>query len=250
MKDLTYRLTRGTTDQAVTMLEGWRVEEIAEYLDKKQVVTKDEFLEAASKKYSYNFLPTYSNLDHPYRQLEGYLFPDTYQTAAQSSAETIINTMLKNFETRVTPQMRQDLSRNKLSLGETIILASIVEREGAKESDRALVAGILLKRIQTPGWKLDSDDTVQFALGYEEKNKTWWRKDISQGDLAVNSPYNTRKNDGLPPTPIDSPGLSSIKAAIYPQASDYWFYVADSQGITHYAKTIDEHNVNVQKYLR
>lgn len=249
MKDLTYRLSRGTTDQTITTLEGWRLEEIAESLEKKQIITKDEFLEAAAKNYSYDFLPNYSgSLDHPYRKLEGYLFPDTYQIAAQSSAETIINTMLKNFSVRVTAQMRSDAVKNKLTLDETMRLASIVEREGAKDADRALVAGILIKRFQTPGWKIESDVTVQFALGYEAKNKTWWRKDITSDDLNIDSAYNTRKNGGLPPTPIASPGLSSIKATLYPKASDYWFYVADSAGITHYARTIEEHTANIQKY--
>ena len=92
MKDLTYRLSRGTTDQTITTLEGWRLEEIAESLDKKQIVTKDEFLEAAAKTYSYDFLPTgLANLDRPYRNLEGYLFPDTYQISAQSSAESSVS---------------------------------------------------------------------------------------------------------------------------------------------------------------
>lgn len=249
MKDLTYRLTRGTTDQAITTLEGWRIEEIAEYLDKKQIVTKDEFLEAASTgKFDYDFLPSYSGgLDHPYRRLEGYLFPDTYQVAAQSSAETIINTMLKNFDTRVDAKMRSDVASG-LGLPQSIIMASIVEREGAKDQDRALVAGILEKRLATSGWKLESDVTVQFAHGYDTKEKTWWKKDLTVDDLAIDSPYNTRKNGGLPPTPIASPGLASIKATIYPQASDYWFYVADSQGVMHYAKTIEEHLANIQKY--
>lgn len=251
MKELTYSLTRGTTDQTVTTLEGWRIEEVAEYFDKKQVVSRDEFLEAAgSAKFNYDFLPSYSNLDQPYRRLEGYLFPDTYKVAAQSSAETIINIMLRNFSARVTPKMREDLAKNKLTLAETVNLASIVEREAALDSDRAIVAGILLKRLQTPGWRLEADATLQYGLGYDKNEKTWWKKGLTEDDLKSGSSYNSRLQGGLPPTPISSPGLSSISAAIYPQASEFWYYINDKTGKAHYAKTLEEHNANVQQYLR
>jgi UPF0755 protein len=250
MKDLTYRLARGTTDQKITILEGWRIEEIAQYLEKSQVLSKEEFLESAgTAKLDYNFLPTYSSLDRPHRRLEGYLFPDTYEIAAQSSPEDIIKKMLNNFSGRLTGQMKEDVSKNGLSLPETITLASIVEREVRTDADRPVVAGILLKRLKTPGWKLESDVTLQFALGYDNQTKTWWRKDLTVQNLQLDSPYNTRKNSGFPPTPISSPGLASIKAAIYPQSSDYWFYLAGSDGAVHYAKTIEEHTANIQKYL-
>lgn len=251
MKELTYSLTRGTTDQTVTTLEGWRIEEVAEYFDSKKVVSRDEFLEAAgSAKFNYDFLPSYDKLDQPYRRLEGYLFPDTYKIAAQSSAETIINVMLRNFSSRVTSQMRADAAKNKISLAETINLASIVEREAAKEGDRAIVAGILLKRLQTPGWRLEADATLQYGLGYDKGEKTWWKRGITEDDLKSGSAYNSRLQAGLPPTPISSPGISSIKAAIYPQATEYWYYINDPTGAAHYAKTLEEHNANVQKYLR
>lgn len=250
LKDVTFRLSRGTTDQKITTLEGWRVEEVAQYLDQNHIVSKEEFLDAASNnKYVYSFLPDYSgtSLDKPYRRLEGYLFPDTYDIAAQSSADTIINIMLKNFGNRVDDTLRQDATKTGLSLAQTITLASIVEREANTDKDRKIVAGILLKRLQTSGWKLESDVTVQFLVG---KDGNWWPKDITADQLNIDSSYNTRKNDGLPPTPVDSPSLSSITAAANPQTSDYWFYLADKTGVVHYAKTIDEHNANVAKYLR
>lgn len=251
MKELTYSLTRGTTDQTVTTLEGWRIEEVAEYFDKNKVVSRDEFLEAAgSAKFNYDFLPNYDKLDQPYRRLEGYLFPDTYKIAAQSSAETIINVMLRNFSSRVTLQMRSDAAKNKLSLADSVNLASIVEREAAKDSDRSIVAGILLKRLQTPGWRLEADATLQYGLGFDKDEKTWWKKGITEDDLKSGSAYNSRLQGGLPPTPISSPGISSIKAALYPQATDYWYYINDSTGAAHYAKTLEDHNANVQRYLR
>lgn len=248
MKDLTYRIARGTTDQKITTLEGWRIEEVAEYLESKHILSKEEFLDAASNdRFSYDFLPQPSgNLDQPYRRLEGYLFPDTYDIAAQTSADDIIKRMLDNFGSRVDPKMRQAATKNGISLADTITLASVIEREAKTDTDRQLVAGILLKRLKTPGWKLESDVTVQFAVG---RSGNWWPKNLTQDQLGTNSPYNTRKVDGLPPTPIDEPSLSSINAVINQQPSDYWFYLAGKDGQVHYAKTIDEHNQNIAKYL-
>jgi UPF0755 protein len=250
LKEVVYHLARGTTDQRLTTIEGWRVEEIAEYLEKKKVISRDEFLEAAGKNvFNQDFLPAYqSNRDKPYRRLEGYLFPDTYFFAAQSSAEAIIKTMLQNFGARLTPPLRADTVKNKLSLAETMTLASIVEREVRRAEDRAIVAGILLKRYQTPGHRLEVDATVQYAIG---GIGSWWPVLADSGrNIAPESPYNTYTHDGLPPTPISSPGLASIKAVIYPQASDYWYYVSDSLGVMHFAKTIEEQNANAAKYSR
>lgn len=249
MKDLTYRLTRGTTDQEIRTIEGWRVEEIADYLDKKQVVSRDEFLEAAgSAKFNYDFLPTYTaSLDKPYRRLEGYLFPDTYEIPAQSSAETIINVMLKNFDARVTAQMRSDTATQNLTLPQAITVASIVEREARTDVNRAKVAGILIKRFQTTGHRLETDVTEQFIAGSSPK---WWGDLPDAGkNISPDNLYNTYTHDGLPPTPVDSPSLSSIKAAIYPTVTDFWFYLSGKDGVMHYAKTLEEHQANIQKYL-
>lgn len=251
MKGLTYQLARGTTDQAITILEGWRIEEIAEYLDKKQIVSRDEFLDAASNaKFDYDFLPSYASsggLDQPYRRLEGYLFPDTYDIAAQSSAETIIKKMLDNFAVRVTPQMRADATKENLTLTEVVNLASIVEHEARTDTNRALVAGILIKRLQTPGHRLESDVPEQFLNG---KSPNWWTElPDSARNISPDSPYNVYTHDGLPPSPVDNPSLSSIKAAIYSQPSDYWYYLTGKDGVMHYAKTIEEHQANIQKYL-
>ena len=251
-KELTYALARGTTDQTITIVDGWRIEQIADYLASKNIVSKQEFLDVASNYdiSKFSFLPRYTvSLDQPYRKLEGYLFPDTYQITAQSSAQVIITKMLDNFGRRVTPQLIAQTSQNNLSLADTITLASIVEREANTSTDRAIVAGILLKRLQTPGWKLESDVTVQFAVGYNSQSQTWWKNNLTSADLSINSPYNTRLNSGLPPTPIDSPSLSAIKAVIYPQTSNYWYYLAGKDGKMHYATTLAQHNANIQQYL-
>jgi UPF0755 protein len=95
---------------------------------------------------------------------------------------------------------------------------------------------------------LGSDPTVMYALGYQTDTKTWWKKDLTADDLLVNSPYNTRKNPGLPPGPIANPGLSSIQAALNPAKTDYLYFFADKQGHLHFATTLEGHNANIAKY--
>lgn len=251
LKELAYELSRGNTDRHITTIEGWRIEEIAEYLDQTKIVTKQEFLTAATSfdTSKYSFIPAYTTpLDQPYRKLEGYLFPDTYELAEKATATTIISKMLNNFTARIPEASRQ--SKTKLDFTQTVILASIVEREAKTDTDRAIVAGILFKRYNTPGWRIQADDTVQFALGYDALDKTWWKKNLTAQDLLINSPYNTRLADAFPPTPINSPSLSSIKASLRPTATDYWYYITGKDGTMHYAKTLDQQNANAAKYLR
>ena len=130
-----------------------------------------------------------------------------------------------------------------------IILASIVEREAKHDQDRSVVAGILKKRYQK-GWPLEADATIQYALGYDEIEKTWWRKKLSTEDLQIDSSYNTRINPGLPPTPICNPGLAAINAVITPKETSYWYYISDQKNNMHYATTLDAHNQNIEKYLQ
>jgi UPF0755 protein len=130
-----------------------------------------------------------------------------------------------------------------------MVLASLVEREGRTAKDRPVIAGILLRRLKAD-WPLQVDATLQYALGYQASDKTWWKKELTDDDKKINSPYNTYMNTGLPPQPICNPGMESIQAAIYPTSSEYWYYIHDPTGAVHYARTIAEHEANVAKYLR
>ena len=130
---------------------------------------------------------------------------------------------------------------------QTVILASIIEREAMYAVDRPLVASVFINRLNI-GMALGSDPTVMYALGYQADTKTWWKKDLTVDDLLINSPYNTRKNADLPPGPISNPGLSSIEAALAPAKTDYLYFFADKQGHLHFATTIEGHNANIQKY--
>jgi len=225
-------LTRGTEDIWVTIPEGLRMEEIAEILTNYKELAlfdKNEFLNLA--KYS-----------------EGYLFPDTYLLPKQMDALGLFNLFTDTFNKKVNIALADDLKNNTKSLEEILTMASIVEREAGGVGDQAQVAGILWNRINI-GMALQADATLQYANGYNKTQASWWTSPLA-ADKQINSPFNTYLNPGLPPRPICNPGLSAIKAALDPAVSDYLYYIHDRQGEIHLAKTIEEHNSNVQKYLR
>ena len=178
------------------------------------------------------------------------MFPQTYSIPKDATAGAVIEIFTNEFNKQVTAKMRQDIKSRGMTLDEVIILASIVEREGNSDTDRPMIAGVLLNRLKK-GMPLQADATVQYALNrYDYKNKTWWKKELTADDLAVKSVYNTYLHPGLPPAPISNPGIKSIEAVIYPKESDYLFYIHDMKGAAHFARTIEEHNANVAKYLQ
>lgn len=227
-KTIAQELTHGTLDVWVTTLEGWRVEEIANRLAKDLDLPEAEFLKVAE---------------------EGYMFPDTYLVPRDATAGAVARLFFENFEKKMTAKMQEDVKRQGLSLREVITLASIVEREGRTDADRPIIAGILLKRLAA-GWPLQADATLQYALGYQPQERSWWKKTLTEVDKQLKSSYNTYFVAGLPPGPISNPGLASIQAVLQPQETDYWYYLHDASGRVHFAKTLAEHNENVRKYLQ
>lgn len=187
---------------------------------------------------------------------EGYLFPETYLFGKDASAQTVVAKLSNTFSVKVTDQMRQDGKKLPLSFRELLTLASIVERETRTDDERPTVAGILMKRISAK-MPLQVDATLQYVAANKRCGTTytrgiecaWW--EIPTADVrSIKSAYNTYENSGLPPGPIANPSLSSIRAVIYPEDSPYWFYIHDTKGVIHYAKTGAEHQRNVDKYLR
>lgn len=227
-KTIAQSLTHGTLDVWVTALEGWRVEEIALKLAQELAIPEQEFLKAAK---------------------EGYMFPDTYLIPRDASAAAVAQIFYRNFQQKFDESLQNEARRKDLDEKEILILASIVEREAKFEEDRPVVAGIVLKRYQQD-WPLQADATIQYALGYQPNQKSWWKKALTKEDLKIDSTYNTYEDTGLPPAPICNPGLASIKAVVYPQETDYWYYLSDSQGQMHYAQTLEGHNQNIEDYLR
>ena len=221
-------LTVGMMDAWVTIPEGWRVEEIAMNVAKELNVPEKEFLAVAK---------------------EGYMFPDTYSIPQDATAGAVAKILTDTFYEKVTPQMTADAKKAGLSLSSVVILASLVEREGKTNQDRPVIAGILLNRLNQD-WPLQVDATLQYILGYQSQEKSWWKKELTNADKTIDSPYNTYMHAGLPPAPIANPGIDALNAVIYPTKTEYMFYIHDSKGTAHYAKTIEEHEKNVADYLR
>lgn len=223
----------------ITFPEGWDSQKMAKRLTENGL-GEEGFWEIVKNpgdlKEQFNFLK-----DGTVKSLEGYLFPDTYFFKKDESARSIVFKMLSNFEGKITSEMKSEIEKQKRSLEEVIILASIVEKEVNNTEDRKIASGIFLNRIKN-GQALQSCATLAYILGINKKQ-------YSYADTRVKSPYNTYLNPGLPPGPISNPGIDSIEAAIYPQDSEYNYFLSDPEtGKTYYAKTIAEHNANKERF--
>ncbi len=233
-------------------LRGWRSEEIANYLEVVAPARIDAaaFREMVSSRRglsgSYSFLTSLPEG----ASLEGYLFPDAYTVAPDTTAAALVDSMLARFDAAVTPAMRQAYGTLGLSLRDAVILASIIEKEAVLDEEKPLMAAVFLNRLAA-GMPLQADPTVQYALGYQAATGSWWKAPLSAEDLAVASPYNTYLAAGLPPGPISNPGLASLAAVANPAAVDYLFFVVDcaaaTPGAHAFRVTYDEHLANVAR---
>ncbi|MBQ2897337.1 MAG: endolytic transglycosylase MltG [Clostridia bacterium] len=225
----------------VTIPEGMEQREIAALLEKKGLVTADEFNSAAKiDNFDYWFLKGIKKRD---MELEGYLFPDTYEFSYEEDAKSIITKMLDNFNNKFTDNMKNRATQLGLNVDEVITMASIVEREVASKNELGLVAGVFFNRLdekrESAGF-LQSCATVQYIL--KERKLV-----LSISDTKIKSHYNTYLNKGLPIGPIASPGLNCINAALYPEDTDYLYFAADGKGKHYFAKTHDKHLENMKK---
>jgi UPF0755 protein len=221
----------------VTFPEGFNMYMIAERLSKNEIVPGAEFLHYAADRAFLDSLRIGAPI------AEGYLFPDTYIFAEESDVKDVIRAMSSRFVSVMDGIELASLKKLKLSLHELIVLASLVEKEARVPRERAHVAAVFHNRLRK-GMKLDCDPTVRYAV------KKFGSERITFADLAVNSPYNTYTVQGLPPTPICSPGRESILAALHPADTDYLFFVARNDGSHYFSKTLDEHNRAVDFYQK
>lgn len=225
-------------DQSATIIEGWTNRQIGEYLASRGISSKEDFLNEATLVEKYR--PYFAFLqDLPKdRTLEGYLFPDTYNVIqGKTTPDQLVYRMLVNFDKKFTDTLRADVKKSGHSIDDIIIMASIIEKEVPKEEDRKIVSGIFWKRSKNKQ-ALDSCATISYILGVNKKQ-------YSYEDTRIDSPYNTYINRGLPQGPIGNPGISAIMAALYPQDSDYYYFLSDpNTGETVFARTLDEHNRN------
>lgn len=250
------------TSVTVTIPEGWRVGQIADYLGAAAIFSDTVALDRYRTQVLSGQLTDLDVAAYPFlvdrpanASLEGYLFPDTYEIPALNAvAADVLRRQLDTFAARVLPVYNEAVTSGTttLSLYELLTLASIVEREAVVAAERPAIARVYLNRL-AQGIKLEADPTVQYAMGYQAATGQWWKTPVFLEEYSsVDSPYNTYLYPGLPPGPIANPGLSSIHAVLAPDDHNYLYFVAlpDGSGRHVFAETFAEHSENVQRYLR
>ncbi len=226
------------TTNNVTIPEGYTNNEIAKKLKDNEIISDEEEFKQALKEFSFELDGT--TIDGSKNDLNGYLFPDTYNFHEHSASKDVIDRMVSNFKNHWRTGYSQRASELGMSVEEVVILASIIQREARFAEDFYAISSVFHNRIKI-GMKLQSCATVQFILN--ERKPV-----LSIADTKIDSPYNTYLNEGLTPTAISSPGALAIEAALFPDDSEYLFFFCDKDGNTHYSKTLEEHNRLMQKY--
>ena len=225
----------------VTIPEGYTVKDIVELLEANGLGTKKSFYAAMDTfdKDDYSFLKDVPQGDN---RLEGFLFPDTYFFDINVGCHATIDRLLQRFSAELTDETRERLNVLGMSVSEWVIKASIVEKEAAKDDERAVIAGVFENRLKID-MPLQSCATVQYLL--DEVKPV-----LSYADEKIESPYNTYKYAGLPPGPIANPGHASLQAALYPEKNNYYYFVAKSDGSHAFANSYDEHLRNISIYQK
>ncbi len=216
-------LNHGIVDVWVTFPEGIRADEVADLLEESIPSYTDEWRSVLNEN-------------------EGYLFPDTYLIPKDATVEMVVSMMRNNFENKVS-----EAGLDPSNIANAVILGSLIEREAITDEEKPLISGIYKNRLDI-GMALQVDATVQYAKGYDSARSSWWPQVTVADYRGVSSPYNTYLSPGLPPGPISNPGIEAIKAAANPQDNSYLYYIHAS-GKIYPARTVEEHNANVRKYL-
>lgn len=227
---------------SITIPEGFSVKEIDARLVENDLIKEKDFINFNETNgldlLSYAFLQ-----DKPENTgLQGYYFPDTYKYYGNSSIEEIAKKMLDNFDKKLSKELREEIKKQDKSIFETLVLASIIEKEAGFAEDMNKVSSVFHNRLDLD-YPLESDATINYITESGRSRSTY-------EDLEIDSPYNTYKYAGLPPAPICNPGLNAIKATIYPEETDYFFFLTPSDGKAIFSKTYAEHLKNQSKYLR
>ncbi|WP_420631834.1 endolytic transglycosylase MltG [Candidatus Leptofilum sp.] len=240
-------------EETVRFVEGWRLEQMADYLADNPIAYVDatQFLAIAQRQAVFDLAPYPFLADlPPTATLEGYLFPDTYRLPPEADAAYLVDLMLRTFGQRVTTSMQQGFQAQGFTMHQAVTLAAIVEREAVVDAERPIIAGVFYNRLAQE-MKLEADPTVQYPLGYQPESDSWWKSPLWLEDLELDSPYNTYRYTGLPPGPIANPSLSSLEAVAFPTQTDFIFFVADCEaavaGSHAFSITYEEHLANVQR---
>ncbi len=230
-------------DVPFIILPGWRLEEIADALPTSGLtINPQDFLDGAKQKRTLHLQS--GNVKVP--SLEGYLLPGSYVLAREITLNQMLDGFIQRFDQVMTSELVDAYKDRGLSISQAVTLASIVQREAVVAEEKPLIASVFHNRLQA-GMKLDSDPTVQYAVGFNQDQKTWWTNPLTAVDLAINSAYNTYLVTGLPPTPICSPDEQSLHAVAYPEISEYYYFQAacDGSGWHQFSRTYEEHLQNL-----
>jgi UPF0755 protein len=217
------------SEATLVILAGWRLEEISASLPTSGLeIAPEEFVAMVQSE-----------------NLEGYLLPGTYSLPRETRLETLLNNIENAFNAAVSNEMRTGFEQQGLSLQEAVILASIVEREAVVKEEMPLIASVFINRYLA-GIKLEADPTVQYALGYNASQDTWWTNPLTAADLEFDSPYNTYKYPNLPPGPICNPSVEALRAVALPAQTPYYYFrsACDGSGRHVFAETFEEHKAN------
>jgi len=224
----------------ITIPEGLNIRQIAHLLSRLHGLDSARFVREANNDSLIALLGIKAD------NLEGYLFPDTYNfifNTKDNPEREIVFTMAAQFRRKLTGEMKKEMERKKLILKDLITMASIIEGETRYEPEKKIIAGVYYNRLKKK-MKLEADPTVQYAL------PGGWKNVLSYNDLKIKSPYNTYLNQGLPPGPINNPGLDAIKAALEPDNNKYLYFVAKGDGTHRFAETYEQHKKNIQEYKK
>jgi len=211
----------------VTVLPGMRAEEISSLLSGAGLaIGPQDFLDAIHRRPGTSSL--YASLP-PQSTLEGFLLPNSYPVDPSATADLLVFQMVSDFDQHVDANLRSAFEQQGLSLYEAVTLASIVQREVVVSSEMPMVSSVFLNRLARD-MPLQSDVTVQYAIGFVATEDSWWKDPLSSQDLEIQSPFNTYLHGGLPPGPIDNPGLPALQAVAHPAQTDYLFFRAACDG--------------------
>ncbi|TVR29312.1 MAG: endolytic transglycosylase MltG [Spirochaetaceae bacterium] len=241
-RSILQRLTSGAVidrSLVVTFPEGWTIQQISERLDARGIVEQQQFAQNAVMQQGYRDLEVLGDLQDE-QDLQGYLFPDSYRFEPDSNARSVVRRMVNRLAQNLPHEWQQTLAEQGRTLHEVLTLASIVQAE-ALEDDVSEVAGVFWNRLRS-GWRLESDATVNFALGTSKRQPTF-------ADTYVEHPYNTYRFAGLPPGPIGNPGREAIEASLDPPDSDYFFFLHKNNGDIVLSRTFSEHLAAKARYL-
>lgn len=240
MIDIASELQDATPEEVpFVILPGWRMEEIAASLPTSGLDISPEALISAAQT-----PPQVLAFASP-ATMEGFFLPDSYLLPRTTTDSQLLETIARNFALHITNELNAGFSAQGLDVYQAVILASIVERESIQNEEMPLIAGVFINRLNI-GMTLGSDPTIQYALGYDVLNQTWWTNPLSLDNLKFDSPYNTYIYAGLPPAPISNPSMDALTAVAFPESSPYYYFQArcDGSGYHTFAVTFEEHLSN------